>query len=79
VSILKLCETQRYLIIEIGEIVNKEFTNLGLKEYPECGTPFEVLEFHKLDGKSLAKRISGIDNIETAEAAKQKYTADAPQ
>ena len=57
----------------------KEFTNLGLTEYPECGTPFEVLEFHKLDGKSLAQRISGITDIETAEAVKQKYTADAPQ
>ena len=57
----------------------KEFTNLGLTEYPECGTPLEVLEFHKLDGKSLAQRISGIDNIETEEKVKQKYTADAPQ
>jgi len=50
-----------------------------LKEYPECGTPLEVLEFHKLDGKSLAQRISGDRNIETAESVKQKYTTDAPQ
>ena len=69
----------------MDEIANKDFTNLGLKEYPECGTPFEVLEFHKLDGKSLAQRISGVKDIasasggETAEAVKQKYTADAPQ
>jgi transketolase len=66
-------------LTEIGEIASKEFTNLGLKEYPECGTPLEVLEFHKLDGKSLAQRISGVEDIETAEAVKQKYTADAPQ
>jgi transketolase len=66
-------------LVEIGEINGKEFTNFGLREYPECGTPFEVLEFHQLDGKSLAKRISGIENIETTEAVKQKYTADAPQ
>jgi transketolase len=66
-------------LIEIGEIAGKEFTNLGLKEYPECGTPLEVLEFHELDGKSLAQRISGVKDIETEEKVKQKYTADAPQ
>lgn len=66
-------------LVEIDEIKNKSFRNFGLQDYPECGTPLEVLEFHQLDGKSLAKRISGIDNIETAEAVKQKYTADAPQ
>ena len=66
-------------LVEIDEIKNKSFTNFGLKDYPECGTPLEVLEFHQLDGKSLAKRISGIENIETAETVKQKYTADAPQ
>jgi len=66
-------------LTEIGEIANKEFINLGLIEYPECGTPLEVLEYHKLDGKSLAQRISGITDIETSDAVKQKYTADAPQ
>jgi transketolase len=66
-------------LVEIGEISGKEFTNFGLKEYPECGTPLEVLEFHKLDGKSLAQRISGVKDIETTDAIKQKYTADAPQ
>jgi transketolase len=72
-------------LTEIGEIANKEFTNFGLKEYPECGTPLEVLEYHKLDGRSLAQRISGVKDIgsasggETEEKVKQKYTADAPQ
>jgi transketolase len=66
-------------LVETNSIAGKEFTNFGLKEYPECGTPLEVLEFHKLDGKSLAQRISGVTNIETADAVKQKYTADAPQ
>ncbi len=66
-------------LTEIGEIAGKEFTNFGLKEYPECGTPLEVLEFHKLDGKSLAQRISGVKDIETEEEVKKKYTADAPQ
>lgn len=66
-------------LVETNLIARKEFTNFGLKEYPECGTPLEVLEFHKLDGKSLAQRISGVKDIETAEAVKLKYTADAPQ
>ncbi|GMU97156.1 transketolase C-terminal domain-containing protein [Ignavibacterium album] len=66
-------------LVKIREISGLEFTNLGLTEYPECGTPLEVLEYHQLDGKSLAQRISGIKDIETAEAVKQKYTADAPQ
>jgi transketolase len=66
-------------LVEIDEIKDKQFINLGLKEYPECGTPLEVLEYHKLDGKSLAQRISGEKDIETADSVKQKYTADAPQ
>jgi len=66
-------------LVETNSIAGKEFTNFGLKEYPECGTPHEVLEFHKLDGKSLAQRISGDKNIETSDSVKQKYTADAPQ
>jgi len=67
------------VLTEIGEIANKDFTNFGLREFPECGTPLEVLEFHKLDGKSLAQRISGNNDFDTTEAVKQKYTADAPQ
>jgi len=66
-------------LVEIDEIKNKDFINFGLKDYPECGTPLEVLEYHQLDGKSLAKRISGVKYIETVDAIKQKYTADAPQ
>lgn len=66
-------------LVKIREISGKEFTNFGLTEYPECGTPLEVLEFHQLDGKSLAKRISGVKEFESEEKVKQKYTADAPQ
>jgi len=64
---------------ELNLLEGKTFTNLGLKEYPECGTPWEVLAYHKLDGKSLAERISGIENIEEIEKIEQKYTEDAPQ
>jgi transketolase len=64
---------------EMNLLEGKTFTNLGLKEYPECGTPWEVLDYHKLDGKSLAQKISGIEDIEAQEKINQKYTADAPQ
>ena len=64
---------------EMNLLEGKTFTNLGLKEYPECGTPWEVLDFHKLDGKSLAQRISGREDIEEVGKIKEKYTEDAPQ
>jgi len=64
---------------ELNILEGKTFTNLGLKEYPECGTPWEVLNYHKLDGKSLAQRISGKENIEEIDKIKGKYTEDAPQ
>ena len=64
---------------ELNILEGKLFTNLGLKEYPECGTPWEVLAYHKLDGKSLAQRISGVEDIEEKEKIEQKYTEDAPQ
>ena len=60
----------------------KKFEKIGLRnEYPECGTPWEVLQFHGFDGKSLAMKISGIadlDNRIEAEA-KKKYSDEAPQ
>ena len=64
---------------ELNFLDGKSFTNFGLKEYPECGTPWEVLDYHKLDGKSLAQRISGKENIEEVDEIKEKYTEDAPQ
>jgi transketolase len=33
------------------------FKKFGLTEYPACGTPPEVLAYHKLDGKSIAASI----------------------
>lgn len=40
------------------ELKTKKFQKLAIEEYPACGTPKEVLRFHKLDGESLAKKIS---------------------
>ncbi len=39
---------------------DKEFHKFAIEGYPECGTPAEVLQFHRLDGKSMADRIIGI-------------------
>ena len=35
----------------------QQFIKFGLTEYPACGTPPEVLSYHKLDGKSIAASI----------------------
>lgn len=35
----------------------KPFFKLAIEGFPACGTPQEVLRYHNLDGKSLAKRI----------------------
>jgi len=35
----------------------RRYIKFGLNEYPACGTPPEVLAYHKLDGKSLAASI----------------------
>ncbi len=69
-------------LAEMHSLQGKKFEKIGLDDYPECGTPLEVLEYHGLDGKSLAKRISGIDDLENKleeEKIKTKYTDEAPQ
>lgn len=57
----------------------KEFKKIGIFDYPECGTPLEVLQFHRLDGESLAKSILNKSEIKTDKNINRKYTADAPQ
>ncbi|MBD3410626.1 MAG: 1-deoxy-D-xylulose-5-phosphate synthase [Ignavibacteriales bacterium] len=61
---------------------DRKFRKLGIYDYPECGTPWEVLDYHGLDGMSLAKTISGDDALDSkidAGEVEKKYTADAPQ
>ena len=36
---------------------NRRLIKFGVEGYPACGTPAEVLAYHKLDGPSLAARI----------------------
>ena len=69
-------------IADVHHIYGKRFHKLGIDDYPECGTPLEVLSFHEIDGLSIAKRISGIDDLEIKleeEKIKQQYSAAAPQ
>jgi transketolase len=67
-------------LVASGSLDGKEFTKLGLYDYPECGTPLEVLEYHALDGKSLASRVSGAADIEAEDQSLQEnYTDEAPQ
>ena len=42
---------------KIDSARNKRFIKLGLDEFPACGTPPEVLAYHKLDGQSIAAEI----------------------
>ena len=36
---------------------DRRLIKFAIDEYPACGTPKEVLAYHKLDGQSLAERI----------------------
>lgn len=65
-------------LVEMQAIQGKLFEKIGLDDYPECGTPVEVLQHHGLDGLSLAKTISGINNLEE-KLDPGKYTNEAPQ
>ncbi len=41
------------------KLKSKRFKKMGIGEYPACGTPAEVLSYHKLNGESLAAEIAG--------------------
>jgi transketolase len=47
----------------LGDAIRRELgpravTVFGVEGWPACGTPIEALEFHRLDGGSLAERIA---------------------
>jgi transketolase len=35
----------------------KKLIKFAIEDFPACGTPFEVLTYHRLDGQSLSTRI----------------------
>lgn len=63
---------------KVGAVDGKRFEKFGLDEYPECGTPPEVLGYHKLDGRSLAEGIVGKELPKDIKI-EAKFTEDAPQ
>lgn len=44
-------------LIRSDKMRMKKFQKIAIEGYPACGTPQEVLKYHNLDGKSLAKYI----------------------
>ena len=45
---------------KIDAVRGKKFIKFGLDEFPACGTPPEVLAYHKLDGESIAAKIMNV-------------------
>ncbi len=68
-------------LADIHHFQGKRFDIIGLDNYPECGTPQEVLQYHGLDGMSIAKRISNIDNLDRIfeKGENENYNDSAPQ
>lgn len=65
------------VLAEHSLLDGKSYRIFGLTEYPECGTPLEVLRYHALDGESLANQIAGHRESTTAQTG--EYTDEAPQ
>ncbi len=68
-----------------GVLGEKRFRKFAVEGFPACGTPVEVLDFHGLDGASLADRIEaecGFERTAVAGAAAAEmgaYSMEAPQ
>lgn len=41
----------------------RRFTQFAVEGFPACGTPSEALQYHGLDGESLAERINRLSNL----------------
>jgi transketolase len=44
-------------LIAGGDLGERRFETFAVDGYPACGTPQEALQFHRLDGASLASRV----------------------
>jgi transketolase len=44
---------------EEGLLYDRQLVKFSVEGYPACGTPWEVLQAHQMDGASLARRITG--------------------
>ncbi len=44
-------------LVATGGLGGRTFVKCAVEGYPACGTPYEALRFHRLDGASLASRV----------------------
>jgi transketolase len=65
-------------LIEMNAVHGKLFEKIGLDDYPECGTPAEILKYHELDGISIAKNVAGLSELDEI-IDLEKYSNEAPQ
>ena len=62
-----------------GDLAGRAFRKFAVEGFPACGTPAEVLAYHRLDGASLAEAVLG-DRLEgQVRVDEGAYTVDAPQ
>ena len=47
-------------LVTSGLLASRRFKKFAVEGYPACGTPQEALQFHELDGASLARRIMAV-------------------
>jgi transketolase len=68
-------------LVEGGGLGGRRFRRFAVEGYPACGAPGEVLRQHRLDGASLAERISetGGGREPASVADERAYTLEAPQ
>ena len=55
-----LCDILRRELYTQEEPCDKKIVQFAVEGYPACGTPPEVLQFHGLDGESIAERIKAM-------------------
>ena len=71
-----------FIISELHNEKNLNFTKFGITSLPNCGNPTEVLNSHSLDGKSIAKNIAkliGLDYTDFDSIDSLEYFDNAPQ
>ena len=44
-------------LVAAGDLGSRVFVKCAVEGYPACGTPYEALRYHRLDGASLASRV----------------------
>lgn len=52
-------------LAETGHLESRRFCRIGITDIPGCGQNDEILKAHKLDGRSLAMRISAFVQTDT--------------